>query len=39
MAGNFHLLAGKVLFGATVDNDEPKNGDIKDNGEQGVANG
>ena len=24
MVGNFHFLSGKVLFGATVDGDEPK---------------
>ena len=29
MVGNFPFLSGKVLFGATVDDDEPKNGDVK----------
>ena len=34
MVGNFHFLSGKALFGATVDDDEPQNCDIKLNGKQ-----
>ena len=33
MVGNFHFLSGKALFGATVDDDEPQNCDVKYNGE------
>ena len=29
MVGNFHFLLGKALFGATVDDDEPQNDDVK----------
>ena len=32
--GNFHFLSGKVLQGTTVDDDEAKNCDIKQNGEE-----
>ena len=34
MVGNFHFLFGEAFFDTTVDDNEPKYCDIKQNGEQ-----